>query len=181
MRGRDRNSSSDRTSCHHRSTAGTLVKNRCPPMSNRQPSRSTVRLIPPTTVSASNTVAGTPRRVSSWAAVRPAGAGAREAAFRGGFGGGGAGAPPARPPGPRPTPPAGGERGGGGQGPSKDVSAGRASSATGGRYVWRRGSGGAPSFFRSSGLGAARAQPDGCFPYFHRFTTPVGEEVATCR
>ena len=35
---------------------GTLVKKRWPPMSNRQPSRSTVWLMPPTTSVASRTV-----------------------------------------------------------------------------------------------------------------------------
>jgi hypothetical protein len=39
---------------------GTLVKKRWPPMSKRQPSRSTVRLMPPTTSSASSTVAVPP-------------------------------------------------------------------------------------------------------------------------
>ncbi len=44
-----------------------------PPMSKRQPSRSTVRLMPPTTESASSTVATCPRLVNSHAAVSPAG------------------------------------------------------------------------------------------------------------
>src|SRR5437588_12855877 len=42
-------------------------------MSKGQPSRSAVRLIPPTTVSASSTVEVTPRLFSTYAAVRPAG------------------------------------------------------------------------------------------------------------
>ena len=42
-------------------------------MSKRQPSRTTVRLMPPTTSSASSTVGATPRLVSMYAAVRPAG------------------------------------------------------------------------------------------------------------
>src|ERR1035438_86461 len=42
-------------------------------MSNRHPSRSTVRLMPPTTSSDSSTTQLKPRRVSSCAAVRPAG------------------------------------------------------------------------------------------------------------
>ena len=42
-------------------------------MSKRQPSRSAVWLIPPTTLSASSTVAGTSRFVSMYAAVSPAG------------------------------------------------------------------------------------------------------------
>ena len=42
-------------------------------MSKRQPSRSTVRLMPPTTESASRTVDVAPRLVSMYAAVRPAG------------------------------------------------------------------------------------------------------------
>src|SRR5215831_8125900 len=42
-------------------------------MSKRHPSRSAVRLMPPTTVSASRTVDVTPRLVSTYAAVRPAG------------------------------------------------------------------------------------------------------------
>src|SRR5262249_21734012 len=47
--------------------------NRCPPMSKRQPSRTAVRLIPPTTASDSSTVGATPRFVSMYAAVSPAG------------------------------------------------------------------------------------------------------------
>ena len=42
-------------------------------MSKRQPSRWTVREMPPTTESASSTVLVTPALASSWAAVRPAG------------------------------------------------------------------------------------------------------------
>src|ERR671911_335599 len=42
-------------------------------MSNRQPSRTSVRLMPPTTESASRTVLVTPDLASSYAAVRPAG------------------------------------------------------------------------------------------------------------
>jgi hypothetical protein len=49
-------SSSGRISCQKASTSFTLVKKRWPPMSKRQPSRSTVRLMPPTTESASRTV-----------------------------------------------------------------------------------------------------------------------------
>ena len=73
IRGRSRKSSSGRISCQNASTRDTLVKNRCPPMSKRQPSRSTVRLIPPTTSSASKTRTGSPCRSSSYAAVSPAG------------------------------------------------------------------------------------------------------------
>jgi hypothetical protein len=65
MRGRSRKSSSGRISCHSSSTAATFVKKRWPPMSKRQPSRSTVRLMPPTTVSDSSTVERMPRRASS--------------------------------------------------------------------------------------------------------------------
>src|ERR671916_2626736 len=72
-RGRRRKSAPGRISRHSAATLATLVKNRWPPMSNRQPSRSTVRLIPPTTSSASSTVTSTRARASSWAAVRPAG------------------------------------------------------------------------------------------------------------
>ena len=42
-------------------------------MSKRQPSRCTVRLMPPTTSSDSSTVEVTPDLASSWAAVSPAG------------------------------------------------------------------------------------------------------------
>jgi len=73
MRGRSRNSSAGRISCHGASTAGTLVKKRCPPMSKRQPSRSAVRLMPPTIASPSSTVTGTLRWTSCYAAVSPAG------------------------------------------------------------------------------------------------------------
>ena len=45
---------SGRISCQSASTSGTLVKKRWPPMSKRQPSRSTVRLMPPTMSSASS-------------------------------------------------------------------------------------------------------------------------------
>src|ERR1700730_9277032 len=73
MRGRVRKSSGPRISCHSSETAGTFVKKRWPPMSKRQPSRSTVRLMPPTVVSASSTVARAPFVASMRAAVRPAG------------------------------------------------------------------------------------------------------------
>src|SRR3954447_16829873 len=72
-RGRRRKSSGPRISNQRSSTGCTLVKKRWPPMSKRQPSRSAVRLIPPTTVSASSTVEVTPRLFSMYAAVRPAG------------------------------------------------------------------------------------------------------------
>src|SRR5215211_2366628 len=72
-RGRRRKSSGPRISNHRSSTGCTLVKKRWPPMSKRQPSRSAVRLIPPTTVSASSTVDVTLRLLSMYAAVRPAG------------------------------------------------------------------------------------------------------------
>ena len=49
------------------------MKNRWPPMSKRHPSRSTERLIPPTTVSSSTTTTGSPDWASWRAAVRPAG------------------------------------------------------------------------------------------------------------
>ena len=68
-----RKSSLPRISNHRSSTGCTFVKNRCPPMSKRQPSRSAVRLMPPTTVSDSRIVDGTPRLVSTYAAVSPAG------------------------------------------------------------------------------------------------------------
>ena len=55
-RGRRKKSSGPRISNQRSSTGCTLVKKRWPPMSKRQPSRSTVRLIPPTTESASRTV-----------------------------------------------------------------------------------------------------------------------------
>ncbi len=42
-------------------------------MSKRQPSRTAVRLMPPTTRSDSSTVGRTPRLVSMYAAVSPAG------------------------------------------------------------------------------------------------------------
>ena len=71
--GRARNSSAPRISNQRSSTGVTLVKNRWPPMSKRHPSRSTVRLIPPTTESASRTVAVAPALESMYAAVRPAG------------------------------------------------------------------------------------------------------------
>src|SRR5918996_342348 len=70
LRGRCRNSSCSRISCHRFSTGLTLVKNRWPPMSKRQPSRSTVRLMPPTTESASRTVLVCPALASWYAAVR---------------------------------------------------------------------------------------------------------------
>src|SRR3954452_23845166 len=73
IRGRMRKSSSGRISCHSASTWGTLVKKRWPPMSKRHPSRSAVRLMPPTTLSASSTVTSTSCLPSSYAAVRPAG------------------------------------------------------------------------------------------------------------
>src|SRR5205823_10617273 len=72
-RGRRRKSSGPRISNQRSSTGCTLVKKRWPPMSKRQPSRSAVRLIPPTTVSASSTVEVTPRLFNMYAAVRPAG------------------------------------------------------------------------------------------------------------
>jgi hypothetical protein len=55
-----RKSSSGSTSCQNASTSGTLVKKRCPPRSKRQPSRSTVRLMPPTLSLASTTVVARP-------------------------------------------------------------------------------------------------------------------------
>ncbi len=58
-------SSSSRISCQNASTSFTLVKKRWPPMSKRQPSRSTVRLIPPTTESDSRMVEVIPYRVTS--------------------------------------------------------------------------------------------------------------------
>src|SRR6266511_6159423 len=72
-RGRRRKSSGPRISNQRSSTGCTFVKKRWPPMSNRQPSRIAVRLMPPTTVSDSRTVDVTPRLVSMYAAVRPAG------------------------------------------------------------------------------------------------------------
>ena len=74
-RGRCRKFSEPRISNHRSSTAVTLVKNRWPPMSKRQPSRTTVRLIPPTTSSDSRMVtpAARPALASMYAAVRPAG------------------------------------------------------------------------------------------------------------
>src|SRR3954452_24322594 len=94
IRGRSMKSSSGSTSCQNASTSFTLVKKRWPPMSNRQPSRSTVRLIPPTTESASRTVEVMPYRVtSSYAAVSPAGPAPMITTFGGsGAGAGGAGA-----------------------------------------------------------------------------------------
>jgi hypothetical protein len=65
MRGRRRNSSEPRISCHRSSTGFTFVKKRWPPMSKRQPSRSTVRLIPPTTESPSRIVLEAPAFISS--------------------------------------------------------------------------------------------------------------------
>ncbi len=65
MRGRIMKSSSGRISCQSASTSGTLVKKRWPPMSNRQPSRTAVRLMPPTMASPSSTVVGTPALPSS--------------------------------------------------------------------------------------------------------------------
>src|SRR5262245_61318454 len=73
MRGRRRNSSGPRISNQRSLTGFTLVKKRWPPMSKRHPLRTAVRLIPPTTLSASRTVGATPRLVSMYAAVRPAG------------------------------------------------------------------------------------------------------------
>ena len=73
IRGRSRKSSEGSTWCQNSSTGRTLVKKRWPPMSNRQPSRSTVRLIPPTTVSSSTTTTGSPASASWRAAVSPAG------------------------------------------------------------------------------------------------------------
>src|ERR687888_11661 len=71
-RGRRRNSgpSIDR---HSSLTADTFVKNRCPPMSKRKPLYSTVRAMPPTCESFSNTWTGCPCAASRYAAVRPAG------------------------------------------------------------------------------------------------------------
>src|ERR1019366_687821 len=73
MRGRRRKSSGGRISCQNSSTGLTLVKNRCPPMSKRQPSRSTVRLMPPTTLSCSTMTTGSQAPASRYAAVSPAG------------------------------------------------------------------------------------------------------------
>src|SRR3954447_18806988 len=73
MRGRRRKAAGPRMSNHRSLTGFTLVKNRWPPMSKRQPSRTAVRLIPPTTRSASSSVGFTPRLVSMYAAVSPAG------------------------------------------------------------------------------------------------------------
>src|SRR3954447_608437 len=73
MRGRRRKFSSPRISNHRSSTGFTFVKNRWPPMSKRQPSRSAVRLMPPTTLSPSRTVEAMPDLLSWYAAVRPAG------------------------------------------------------------------------------------------------------------
>ena len=73
MRGRRRKSSGGRISCQNSSTGLTLVKNRCPPMSKRQPSRSTVRLMPPTTLSCSTMTTGSQASASRYAAVSPAG------------------------------------------------------------------------------------------------------------
>ena len=71
--GRRRNSSWPRISNHRSLTGLTLVKKRWPPMSKRQPSRTAVLLMPPTTWSASRMVDATPRLVRTYAAVRPAG------------------------------------------------------------------------------------------------------------
>src|SRR5580704_7044207 len=73
IRGRSRKSSGDRTLCQKASTGLTLVKKRCPPKSKRHPSRSTVRLMPPTTESASSTKGRCPRLVNCSAAVSPPG------------------------------------------------------------------------------------------------------------
>src|SRR4051812_23912588 len=73
LRGRMRKSSSGRISCQRSSTGCTLVKNRWPPMSKRQPSRWAVREMPPTMSSASMIVLGTPCLWNWNAAVRPAG------------------------------------------------------------------------------------------------------------
>src|ERR1051326_4664340 len=50
-----------------------FVKNRWPPMSKRNPWWRIVWARPPTCVSCSKTIVGTPRRVRSYAAVSPAG------------------------------------------------------------------------------------------------------------
>ena len=65
-----------RISCQRSSTGLTLVKKRWPPMSKRQPSRSTVRLMPPTTSSASSTVRRDPGLGQLVGGGEPGGAGA---------------------------------------------------------------------------------------------------------
>src|SRR5437016_2975264 len=60
IRGRWRKSPSGKISCQSALTRPTLVKNRWPPMSNRQPSRTTVPLMPPTASAASSTVGAPP-------------------------------------------------------------------------------------------------------------------------
>src|SRR4051795_5164924 len=66
-------SSSPRTSSHSAWISGCLVKNRWPPRSKRNPSRSSVRARPPTSSSRSSTVTPRPRWTKCSAAVRPAG------------------------------------------------------------------------------------------------------------
>ena len=62
------------SSSHQRAwTAGSCVKNRCPPISKRNPLYSTVRARPPTVLSASSTVTWWPLPARRYAAVRPAG------------------------------------------------------------------------------------------------------------
>ena len=89
-----RKSSSGRISCQRSSTACTLVKKRWPPMSNRQPSRSTVREIPPTVSPASRMVERNAVLVQLEGRGEPGGAGADDddvvacGSVRGGFRGG---------------------------------------------------------------------------------------------